>query len=145
METVDNVIRNSGGPDQDSSGKDARSTSDIVQSVEAQVSLTLQEEGRFSIQTPSVQVEAVKLDRAEAAAGPVFASVALPGQEPPREGSLSGTEARTFTNGSQIPKGVLASVRLPPSIIKVLGTYPANIIMSIETYPSFLKGYVIAI
>ena len=43
-----------------------------------------------------------------------------PGQASPQEGTLSGTEVKTFMNTSQIPKNVVASIRLPANIVDLL-------------------------
>ena len=124
METVSNVIQ-SAKMEPDTLSNDAGSTSAIVQSMETQISLNLQQEGEFSIQQDSVHVKAVSWDPAEATGGISFASVSKkpsgrePGQVPPGQ-SLSGTEVQTFTNTSQTPSDVLASVRLPANIIDLL-------------------------
>ncbi|XP_071797063.1 uncharacterized protein [Asterias amurensis] len=119
IETVSNVIMNA-KETQDS--PDSKSSSAIIQSVEAQVSLTLQQEGKVSIQQDTIHVEAVSIDPIDASNGFSFASVQqeTAGSRSPQEGSLDGTEIKTFTNVSEIPNDVVASIKLPANIIYLL-------------------------
>ncbi|XP_071797065.1 adhesion G-protein coupled receptor G7-like isoform X2 [Asterias amurensis] len=119
IETVSNVIMNA-KETQDS--PDSKSSSAIIQSVEAQVSLTLQQEGKVSIQQNTIHVEAVSIDPIDASNGFSFASVQqeTAGSRSPQEGSLDGTEIKTFTNASEIPNDVVASIKLPANIIYLL-------------------------
>ncbi|XP_071797059.1 uncharacterized protein [Asterias amurensis] len=119
IETVSNVIINA-KETQDS--PDSKSSSAIIQSVEAQVSLTLQQEGEVSIQQDTIHVEAVSIDPIDASNGFSFASVQqeTAGSRSPQEGSLDGTEIKTFTNASEIPNDVVASIKLPANIIYLL-------------------------
>ncbi len=119
IETVANVIMDA-KKRQDS--PDRKSSSAILQSVEAQVSLTLQQKGKVSIQQDTIHVEAVIIDRKEASDGFSFVSVQQEsaGSRSPKEGSLDGTELKTFTNASEVPKDVLASIQLPANINDLL-------------------------
>ncbi|XP_033630633.1 adhesion G-protein coupled receptor G4-like isoform X2 [Asterias rubens] len=119
IETVSNVIMNA-KETQDS--PDSKSSSAIIQSVEAQVSLTLQQEGKVSIQQDTIHVEAVSIDPIDASNGFSFASVQqeTAGSRSPQEGSLDGTEIKTFTNASEIPSDVVASIKLPANIMYLL-------------------------
>ncbi|XP_022088748.1 deleted in malignant brain tumors 1 protein-like [Acanthaster planci] len=128
VETVNNVIENAGAAtDTKPTQIDAGSSSAIVQSVEIQVSLTLQQEGLVSLQQDSIHIEAISLDPLQARDGLSFvsvkeATVLPPGQESPQEGrSLAGTEIRRL-NSSVIPEDfdVLASARLPSNIVDLL-------------------------
>ena len=120
LEAVNNVIV-SYEPDLDSPD-DGVSSSAIVQSVETQISLTLRQEGKVSIQQATIHVEAVSLDLMLASNGLSFASIQRAGRAPPHEGTLDGTEVITFSNGTDIPQDidVLASIRLPGSIVDLL-------------------------
>ncbi|XP_038052771.1 adhesion G-protein coupled receptor G2-like [Patiria miniata] len=113
LETVNNVIMASAEPDSVNSA----SSSAIVRSVETQVSLTLRQEGNVSIRQETIHVKAVSLDRAQYSNGFSFVSVRQPGQGPPPEGSLDGTQVETY--GDEIPSDidVVASVQLPGSIV----------------------------
>ena len=119
VETVSNVIVNA-KETQDS--PDSKSSSAIIQSVEAQVLLTLQQEGNVSIQQDAIHVEAVSIDPIDASNGFSFATAQKEsaGSRPPQEGSLDGTEIKTFTNASEVPKGVVASIQLPANINDLL-------------------------
>ena len=131
VETVNNVIANA--ETTSDSSVDAGSSSAIVQSVETQVSLTLQQEGQVSIQQDTVHVEAVTLDTDQASNGLSFASIPqqswLPGQGATREGTLAGTEVKTFVNASQIPTERLASIRLPANVIDLLHSANGRILI----------------
>ncbi|XP_038052395.1 adhesion G-protein coupled receptor G6-like [Patiria miniata] len=123
LETVNNVIM-SGGETPDSQAPDfnGSSSSAIIQSLESQVSLSLRQEGNFSIRQDTIHVEAVSLDPTLAQNGLSFVSVRHPGQGSPQEGSLVGTEVQTFMDSSNIPLSidVLASVQLPRNIIDLI-------------------------
>ncbi|XP_038051558.1 hyalin-like [Patiria miniata] len=129
LETVSNVIM-SVGPETPDDFKpttiEASTSSAIVKSVETQISLTLQQEGKVSIRQDSIHVEAVSLDPNLARDGLSFVSVKQsnvthPAQGSPQEGTLAGTKVETL-NSSVIPKDldVLASARLPGNIIDLL-------------------------
>ncbi|XP_022088888.1 uncharacterized protein LOC110978300 isoform X2 [Acanthaster planci] len=130
VKTVSNVIQGvKTAPDQ--SVDDAGSSSAIVQSVETQVSLTLQQEGQVRIRQDTVHVEAVSLDAEKASGGFSFVSTPQPpGQQDssdgPQKGSLAGTEVKTFENASDIPKDVVAAIRLPASIVDFLQSSDDN-------------------
>ena len=116
IQTVANVITNV----QESQGTaDSTTSSAIVKSVEQQVSLTLQQGGNVSIQQETIHVKAVSIDPQKASNGFSFASVQQEsaGSRSPQEGSLDGTEVKTFTNASEVPKDVVASIQLPASIL----------------------------
>ncbi|XP_071797056.1 uncharacterized protein [Asterias amurensis] len=119
VETVSNVIVNA-KETQDS--PDSKSSSAIIQSVEAQVSLTLQQEEKVSIQQDTIHVEAVSIHPIDASNGFSFATAQKEsaGSRSPQEGSLDGTEVKTFTNASEVPKGVVASIQLPANINDLL-------------------------
>ncbi|XP_022082816.1 adhesion G-protein coupled receptor G4-like [Acanthaster planci] len=123
LEAVNNVIR--AGVEADTPDS-RRSSSEIVRSVEKQVALTLQEEGRVSIRQETVHVEAVSLDPEENRDGFSFASVRKPGPGTTEKGSLVGTAVQTF--GDDIPADidVVASVQLPRGILDSLPTIEAN-------------------
>ena len=104
------------GADPDATGS-GRSSSDIVRSVEEQVSLTLQEEGRVRIRQETVHVEAVSLDPVDNRDGFSFASVRKSGQKTTDEGSLSGTDVQTFDEEIPDDIDVVASVQIPGSIL----------------------------
>ena len=117
VQTVNNVANTASASDGEP--VDARSSTAIIQAVEEQVSLTLQQEGRVSIQEEYLHVEAVSVDPGEVGRGLRFVSVPVqqqPGQGPPTAGSLEGTEVRTLLNTSEIPDDVVASIQLPANI-----------------------------
>ncbi len=120
VETVNNIIENQNTND-DLANDNGVSSSAIVQSVEAQISSTLQQEGMISIQQPTIHVEGVSLDPMEANGGFSFASIQIPGGSQER-GSLEGTEVRTFNRTSEIPQDieVVASIQLPQNIGEIL-------------------------
>ena len=120
VETVNNVIANA--ETTSDSSVDAGSSSAIVQSVETQVSLTLQQEGQVSIQQDKVHVEAVTLDPEQASTGLSFVSLRQSDQGSQPEGTLAGSEVKTFGDTKEIPTDavVLASARLPGNIMSVL-------------------------
>ncbi|XP_022106239.1 adhesion G protein-coupled receptor A2-like isoform X2 [Acanthaster planci] len=116
LETVNNIILKA---DTSTVSNASSSTSSIVQSVQTQVSLTLQQEGHVSIRQDTVNVEAVSLDPEKASGGFSFVSVRRPGQvETPQDESLVGAEVETFFNTNEIPTDidVVASVFLPGNI-----------------------------
>ncbi len=116
IETVANIITNA----KESKGTpDSKSSSAIVKSVEAQVALTLKQGGNVSIKQDAIHVKAVSIDRKEARKGFSFVSVQQEsaGSRSPKEGSLDGTEIKTFTNASEVPKEVVASIQLPATIL----------------------------
>ena len=116
IQTVANVITNV----QESQGTaDSTTSSAIVKSVQQQVSLTLQQGGNVSIQQETIHVKAVSIDPQKASKGFSFASVQQEsaGSRSPHEGSLDGTEVKTFTDASEVPKDVVASIQLPASIL----------------------------
>ncbi|XP_038051797.1 adhesion G-protein coupled receptor G6-like [Patiria miniata] len=120
IQTVSNVIMStSQTPDSQTPEVNAGSSSAIVQSVEAQVSLTLRQEGPVSIQQDTIHVEAVSLDQMQVSNGLTFVSAPEQetGQSSPQEGSLVGTKVTTLVNASdEVPQDVIASIRLPASI-----------------------------
>ena len=120
LETVNNVIV-SYEPDLDSPDGGV-SSSAIVQSVETQVTQTLQQEGKVGIQQDTIHVEAVSLDPMLASNGLSFVSIQYAGQVQPQEGTLDGTQVMTFLNSKDIPRDidVLASIRLPGNIADLL-------------------------
>ena len=120
VETVNNVIVNA--ETTSDSSVDAGSSSAIVQSVETQVSLTLQQEGRISIQQDTVHVEAVTLDPEQAGTGLSFVSLRQSDQGSQPEGTLAGSEVKTFGDTKEIPTDavVLASARLPGNIMSAI-------------------------
>ncbi|XP_022088720.1 uncharacterized protein LOC110978214 isoform X2 [Acanthaster planci] len=121
VETVNNVANTASTSD--SQSIDGSSSSAIIQSVENQVSLTLQQEGRVSIQEESILVEAVSVNPMEARGGLTFVSLPVeqqPGQSLPTSGSLAGTEVKTVLNTSEIPEQVVASIRLPANIVDLI-------------------------
>ncbi|XP_033630594.1 uncharacterized protein LOC117292594 [Asterias rubens] len=131
IQTVANVITNV----QESQGTaDSTSSSAIVKSVEQQVSLTLQQGGNVSIQQETIHVKAVSIDPQKASNGFSFASVQQEsaGSRSPQEGSLDGTEVKTFTNASEVPKDVVASIQLPASILDHLPPAFANASLKIS-------------
>ncbi|XP_033640242.1 uncharacterized protein LOC117300656 [Asterias rubens] len=119
VETVNNILVNQNTND-DLANDNGVSSSGIVQSVEAQISSTLQQEGMVSIQQPSLHVEGVSLDPMEANGGFSFVSVQQPGG-PQEIGTLEGTEVKTF-NTSEIPPDieVVASAQLPQNIGEIV-------------------------
>ena len=124
LEAVNNVVLNNAfNPD---SPDDDVSSSAIVQSVQTQVSLTLHQEGSISIKEDTVHVEAISRDPELASNGLIFASVRQEtGQgQAPQEGTLDGTEVKTFDNTSDIPSDadILASIRLPGNIGDLLSS-----------------------
>ncbi|XP_022097501.1 uncharacterized protein LOC110982977 isoform X2 [Acanthaster planci] len=123
LETVNNVINEGVEPDAPDS---ARSSSEIVRSVETQVALTLQEEGKVSIRQETIHVEAVSLDPEENRDGFSFASVLKPGQGSSEEGSLVGTDVQTFDDDIPADVNVVASVQLPGSILDSIPTTDGN-------------------
>ncbi|XP_022088889.1 uncharacterized protein LOC110978300 isoform X3 [Acanthaster planci] len=140
LETVSNVILTVGTTiDSESQPAeiDAESSSAIVQSVEAQISLTLQQEGHVSIRQDSIHVEAVSMDPTLATEGLSFASVKQSTTPEPGQGLLAGTEVKTL-NSTVIPKDldVLASAQLPSNIIGLLQSHNDN--TSAELQASFL-------
>ncbi len=64
----------------------------------------------------------MSIDRKEASKGFSFVSVQQEsaGSRSPKEGSLEGTEIQTFTNASEVPKEVVASIQLPATILDLL-------------------------
>ncbi|XP_033630027.1 adhesion G-protein coupled receptor G4-like isoform X2 [Asterias rubens] len=131
IQTVANVITNV----QESQGTaDSTTSSAIVKSVEQQVSLTLQQGGNVSIQQETIHVKAVSIDPQKASNGFSFASVQQEsaGSRSPQEGSLDGTEVKTFTNASEVPKDVVASIQLPASILDHLPPAFANASLKIS-------------
>ncbi|XP_038051809.1 uncharacterized protein LOC119724704 [Patiria miniata] len=121
IQTVSNVIMStSQTPDSQTPEVNAGSSSAIVQSVEAQVSLTLRQEGPVRIQQDTIHVEAVRLDPMLVTNGLTFVSAPKQqtGQSSPQEGSLVGTEVTTVVNASVVPQDVIASIQLPASIVK---------------------------
>ncbi|XP_038047601.1 adhesion G-protein coupled receptor G6-like [Patiria miniata] len=120
IQTVSNVIMStSQTPDSQTPEVYAGSSSAIVQSVEAQVSLTLRQEGPVSIQQDTIHVEAVSLDPMLVSNGLTFVSAPEQesGQSSPQEGSLVGTKVTTLLNASDdVPQDVIASIRLPANI-----------------------------
>ncbi|XP_033640186.1 low-density lipoprotein receptor-related protein 2-like isoform X3 [Asterias rubens] len=118
VETVNNILTNPNTND-DLANDNGVSSSGIVQSVEAQISSTLQQEDTISIQQPSLHVEGVSLDPMEANGGYSFVSV---GSEESASGSLEGTEVQTFNSTSDIPEDVevVASIQLPQNIGELL-------------------------
>ncbi|XP_038051570.1 uncharacterized protein LOC119724542 [Patiria miniata] len=123
IQTVSNVIMStSQTPDSQTPEVNAGSSSAIVQSVEAQVSLTLRQEGHFSVQQDTIHVEAVSLDPVQASNGLTFVSAPQQqtGQSSPQDGSLAGTKVTTTVNASEVPHDVIASIRLPANIVDLL-------------------------
>ena len=120
LETVNNVIANADTTSDTS--PDAGSASAIVQSVETQVSLTLQQEGQVSIQQDTVHVEAVTLDPEQASDGLSFVSLRQSDRGSQPEGTLAGSEVQTFEDAGDIPTDVvvLASARLPGNIMSAI-------------------------
>ncbi|XP_038051569.1 uncharacterized protein LOC119724541 [Patiria miniata] len=130
VKTVSNVIKSTASAP-DSSTADAGSSSAIVHSVETQVALTLRQEGEVSIRQDTIHVEAVSLDPKRASGGFSFVSAPsspdLPvGPGAPQEGTLAGTEVKTFENASDIPDDVVASIRLPANIVDLLQSSSGN-------------------
>ncbi|XP_071793327.1 adhesion G-protein coupled receptor G7-like [Asterias amurensis] len=131
IQTVANVITNV----QESQGTaDSTTSSAIVKSVQQQVSLTLQQGGNVSIQQKTIHVKAVSIDPQKASNGFSFASVQQEsaGSRSPQEGSLDGTEVKTFTDASEVPKDVVASIQLPASILDHLPPAIANASLKIS-------------
>ncbi|XP_071797061.1 uncharacterized protein [Asterias amurensis] len=131
IQTVANVITNV----QESQGTaDSTTSSAIVKSVQQQVSLTLQQGGNVSIQQKNIHVKAVSIDPQKASKGFSFASVQQEsaGSRSPQEGSLDGTEVKTFTDASEVPKDVVASIQLPASILDHLPPAIANASLKIS-------------
>ncbi|XP_071788134.1 uncharacterized protein [Asterias amurensis] len=125
IQTVANVITNV----QESQGTaDSTTSSAIVKSVEQQVSMTLQQGGNVSIQQETIHVKAVSIEPQKASNGFSFASVQQEsaGSRSPQDGSLDGTEVKTFTDASEVPKDVVASIQLPASILEYLPPAIAN-------------------
>ncbi|XP_071797060.1 uncharacterized protein [Asterias amurensis] len=125
IQTVANVITNV----QESQGTaDSTTSSAIVKSVQQQVSLTLQQGGNVSIQQKTIHVKAVSIDPQKASNGFSFASVQQEsaGSRSTQEGSLDGTEVKTFTDASEVPKDIVASIQLPASILDHLPPAIAN-------------------
>ncbi|XP_071804174.1 uncharacterized protein [Asterias amurensis] len=124
VETVNNILTNQNTND-DLTNDNGVSSSGIVQSVEAQISSTLQQEDTISIQQPSLHVEGVSLDPIEANGGFSFVSV---GSEESASGSLEGTEVQTFNSTSDIPEDVevVASIQLPQNIGQLLQSVTAD-------------------
>ncbi|XP_038058173.1 uncharacterized protein LOC119729609 isoform X2 [Patiria miniata] len=123
IQTVSNVIMStSQAPDSQTPEVNAGSSSAIVQSVEAQVALTLRQEGPVSIQQDTIHVEAVSLPPMQVSNGLTFVSAPKQqtGQSSPQEGSLVGTEVTTLVNASKAPQDVIASIRLPANIVKLI-------------------------
>ncbi|XP_038077322.1 adhesion G-protein coupled receptor G6-like [Patiria miniata] len=142
LETVSNVIMSVGPetPDSEPTQIEAGTSSAIVKSVETQISLTLQQEGKVSIRQDSIHVEAVSLEPNLTGNGLSFVSVkqsnvTYPGQGSPQEGTLAGTEVETL-NSSVIPRDldVLASARLPGNIINLLPSPNAQLKASFLIY-----------
>ncbi|XP_022088749.1 uncharacterized protein LOC110978239 [Acanthaster planci] len=130
LDTVSNVILTVGRTTDTESQPtkiDAKSSSAIVQSVEAQISLTLQQEGQISIRQDSIHVEAVSLDSTLATEGLSFVSVKQSTTLDPRQGPLAHTDVKTL-HSTVIPKDldVLASAQLPSNIIGLLQSPNAN-------------------
>ncbi|XP_038051810.1 deleted in malignant brain tumors 1 protein-like [Patiria miniata] len=139
LKTVSNVIMSvAETPNSQTPDISAESSSDIIQSVESQVSLTLRQEREVSIRQDTIHVEAVSLDPMQARNGLSFVSVRQPGQGSPQEGSLVGTEVQTIMGSNEIPKGidVLASVQLPGSILHLIQSADNN--NSAQLQASFL-------
>ncbi|XP_038051560.1 adhesion G-protein coupled receptor G6-like isoform X2 [Patiria miniata] len=142
LETVSNVIMSVGPETHDSEPTqiEAGTSSAIVKSVETQISLTLQQEGKVSIRQDSIHVEAVSLEPNQTRNGLSFVSVkqsnvTSPGQGSPQEGTLAGTEVETLYS-SMIPKDldVLASARLPGNITNLLPSPDAQLQASFLIY-----------
>ncbi|XP_038044139.1 adhesion G-protein coupled receptor G6-like [Patiria miniata] len=142
LETVSNVIMSVGPetPDSEPTQIEAGTSSAIIQSVETQISLTLQQEGKVSIRQDSIHVEAVSLEPNQTRNGLSFMSVkqsnvTYPGQGSPQEGTLAGTEVETLYS-SVIPEDldVLASARLPSNIINLLPSPNAQLKASFLIY-----------
>ncbi|XP_038052381.1 uncharacterized protein LOC119725091 [Patiria miniata] len=136
LESVSNVIMNT--PDSQTPNINAGNSSAIIQSVERQVSLTLRQEGQVSIRQDTIHVEAVSLDPVQSRNGLSFVSVRQPGQGSPQEGSLVGTEIKTFMDAYEIPKGidVVASVQLPRNIVDSIRSADNN--SSVQLQVGFL-------
>ncbi len=113
VEAVNSVIQNSEASQKLSN--DAASSSVIVQSVESQISLTLQKEGEVSIVQESLQVEAISRNLSEIRNGLTFASVKnQTGLEEENEGSLQGSKILTFVDAS-VDTDVIGSIQIPGS------------------------------
>ncbi|XP_038059975.1 uncharacterized protein LOC119730971 isoform X2 [Patiria miniata] len=129
IQTVSNVIMStSQTPDSQTPEVNAGSSSAIVQSVEAQVALTLRQDGPVSIQQDTIHVEAVSLDPMQVTNGLTFVSAPKQqtGQSSPQEGSLVGTKVTTVVNASEVPQDVIASIRLPANIVDLIQAGNAN-------------------
>ncbi|XP_038051801.1 adhesion G-protein coupled receptor G6-like isoform X3 [Patiria miniata] len=142
LETVSNVIMSVGPetPDSEPTQIEAGTSSAIIQSVETQISLTLQQEGKVSIRQDSIHVEAVSLEPNQTRNGLSFVSVkqsnvTSPGQGSLQEGTLAGSEVETLYS-SMIPKDldVLASARLPGNITNLLPSPDAQLQASFLIY-----------
>ncbi len=131
IETVANVITNS---KKNKGTPNSKSSSTIVKSVEAQVALTLKQGGNVSIKQDAIHVKAVSIDRQEASKGFSFVSVQQEsaGSRSPQEGSLDGTEIKTFTNASEVPKEVVASIHLPTTILEHLPPSTGNGLLKVS-------------
>ncbi|XP_022108363.1 deleted in malignant brain tumors 1 protein-like isoform X2 [Acanthaster planci] len=115
-----------------SSSVEAGKLTSIAQSIEAQVSVALRQQGTVSIQMDFIQVETVRLNSSEVESGLNFTLVRqddlLSSVESTSEetGAFAGAEVRVYEKTGDLPPGMIAAVSLPSNLSALNKTVNGN-------------------